>query len=273
MPEGARIYSTDALSIFRAALIKFAEMGNVALSSSDSDIDRVLGWLERDQTSYWAMQVRKRHAIVLEWEDAVRQKRLYKNVDGTSKSAVDEQKALQKAKPRRGRGDRKNRQSEKMRSVQLLRKESMMFKGRVQRLATSLQSDIPQAIHSLDNMLTHIDAYLQVQTAGEGISLGRFSRDHFARPPPAKKSGLKKLRDRHAIARGSAGRPNSRWLRRIIRCGSRGKPAFCRTGRRRRWAIYPSIGNSRIDPESRVVLCRRGLAKHAYLSRAIVPHK
>jgi len=108
MPEGARIYSTDALSIFRAALIKFAESGNVALSSADSDIDRVLGWLERDQTSYWAMQVRKRHAIVLQWEDAVRQKRLYKNVDGTTKSAVDEQKALQKANTRRGRSDSKN---------------------------------------------------------------------------------------------------------------------------------------------------------------------
>ncbi len=97
MAEGARIHSVDALSIFRAALIKFAENGNVALSSADSDIDRVLGWLERDQLSYWAMQIRKRHEIVLKWEDAIRQKKLYKNIDGTTKSAVDEQKELQRA--------------------------------------------------------------------------------------------------------------------------------------------------------------------------------
>ena len=48
-----------------------------------------------------------------------------------------------------------------------------MFKGRVQRLATSLQSDIPHAIHSPGQ---HDDAtlnqYLALQTAGEGISLG-----------------------------------------------------------------------------------------------------
>src|ERR1035438_9863285 len=98
MAEGARINSVDALSMFRAALIKFAENGNVALTSADSDIDRVLGWLERDQTTYWAGQIRKRHEIVLKWEDAIRQKRLYKEVDGTTKSAVDEMKQLQIAK-------------------------------------------------------------------------------------------------------------------------------------------------------------------------------
>ena len=193
MPQGARIYSTDALSIFRAALIKFAESGNVALSSADSDIDRVLGWLERDQTSYWAMQVRKRHAIVLQWEDAVRQKRLYKNVDGTAKSAVDEQKALQKAKREEEEAVQKTIAVKK--AIGVLRKESMMFKGRVQRLATSLQSDIPHAIHSLDNMLTHIDSYLHVQTAGEGISLGD-SAESISRAAASVKVGLERLRDR-----------------------------------------------------------------------------
>jgi hypothetical protein len=193
MPEGARIYSTDALSMFRAALIKFAESGNVALSSADSDIDRVLGWLERDQTSYWAMQVRKRHAIVLQWEDAVRQKRLYKNVDGTSKSAVDEQKALQKAK----RDEEEAIQKTVMvkRAIGVLRKESMMFKGRVQRLATSIQSDIPHAVHSLDNMMTHIDSYLSLQTAGEGISLGD-SAESISRAAASEKVGLERMRDR-----------------------------------------------------------------------------
>jgi hypothetical protein len=193
MAEGARIYSTDALMIFRAAMIKFAESGNVALSSADSDINRVLGWLERDQTVYWDGQVRKRHVIVLQWEDAVRQKRLYKNVDGTTKSAVDEQKALQHAKRAEEEAIQKTVAVKK--AVQLLRKESMMFKGRVQRLATALQSDIPTAVHSLDNMMSHIDAYLQVQTAGEGISLGD-SAETISRAAASEKVGLERLRER-----------------------------------------------------------------------------
>jgi hypothetical protein len=193
MAEGARIYSTDALTTFRAAMIKFAESGNVALSSADSDIDRVLGWLERDQTSYWAMQVRKRHATALQWEDAVRQKRLFKNVDGTTKSAVDEQKALQKAKRDEEEAVQKAIVVKKW--IGVLRKESMMFKGRVQRLASSLQSDVPHAIHSLDNMMSHIEAYLAIQTAGQGISLGD-SSETIARAAASEKVGLQRLRDR-----------------------------------------------------------------------------
>jgi len=193
MPEGARIHSVDALSIFRAALIKFAEHGNVALSSADSDIDRVLGWLERDQTTYWAGQIRKRHEIVLKWEDAIRQKRLYKNIDGTTKSAVDEQKELQKAK----RAEDEARQKEVLvkKAIMTLRKESMMYKGRVQRLATSLQSEIPSAVRSLDNMLTHIDSYLQMQTAGQGISLGE-GAEEISRAAASEKVGLERFRAR-----------------------------------------------------------------------------
>jgi len=192
MAEGARIYSTDALAIFRAALIKFAESGNSALTSADSDIERVIGWLERDQTTYWAGQVRKRHERVLQLEDAVRQKRLYKEIDGTTKSAVDEMKLLQQAK--RAEDEAVQKTMTVKRALQHLRKEAMMYKGRVQRLATSLQSDIPAAIHSLDAMLDHIEAYLQVQTTGEGLNLGD-SIEQISRAAGSEKVGLERLRD------------------------------------------------------------------------------
>jgi hypothetical protein len=192
MAEGARIYSTEAIGYFRAALIKFAESGNSALTSADSDIERVIGWLERDQTTYWASQVRKRHERVLQLEDAVRQKRLYKNVDGTTQSAVDEMKMLQHAKRAEDEAVQKTVTVKK--ALQHLRKEAMMYKGRVQRLATSLQSDIPAAIHSLDTMMDHIDSYLQVQAAGEGINLGD-SLEQISRAATSEKVGLERLRD------------------------------------------------------------------------------
>jgi hypothetical protein len=193
MAQGARIYSVDAIKQFRAALIKFAESGNVALSSGDGDIDRVLGWLERDQSVYWAGQVRKRHALVLQWEDAVRQKRLYKNFDGTTKSAVDEQKALQKAKRDEEEAVQKCLTVKK--AIGVLRKESMMYKGRVQRLATALQSDIPTAVHALDTMLDHIAAYLQLQTAGQGIDLSG-SVESISKAAASAKVGLERYRER-----------------------------------------------------------------------------
>jgi hypothetical protein len=192
MAEGARIYSTDALAIFRAALIKFSESGNSALTSADSDIERMLGWLEREQTVYWASQVRKRHDRVLQLEDAVRQKRLYKEVDGTTKSAVDEMKMLQAAK--RAEDEAVQKTVTVKRAIGHLRKEAMMYKGRVQKLATTLQSDIPAAVHSLDQMMDHIEAYLQLQSTGEGINLGG-SVEQISRAAGSEKVGLERLRD------------------------------------------------------------------------------
>ena len=191
MAEGARIYSVDALSMFRAAMIKFAEGSNVALTAADGDVDRVLGWLERDQTVYWQSEVRKRHAYRIACEDAVRQKRLYKNVDGTAKSVVDEQKELQKAKQKEDEALQK--QVMVKRAIVALRKESMLYKGRVQRLATALQSDIPAAVRNLDGMLDHIANYLSVQTVGTGIGLGDGGSE-MSVAAPTEKLGLERLR-------------------------------------------------------------------------------
>ena len=60
MSNTARVDSIDTLKVFRVALIKFGEESNVALASAESEMQRVLGWLERDQQSFWQLQLRKR---------------------------------------------------------------------------------------------------------------------------------------------------------------------------------------------------------------------
>jgi hypothetical protein len=192
MAQGAKVDSIDAVKIFRAALIKFAEVGNVALTAADSDIDRVQGWLERDQTVYWAGQLRKRHEEVIRCEEAVREKRLTKNFDGTTKSAVDEMKALTVAKRRREEAEQKCLMVKK--AIQVLRKEAQLYKGRTQRLATSLQGDLPRAVHQIDNMLSHLETYLSLQTAGEGISIGE-AAESMAQAASSR-VGIERLRDR-----------------------------------------------------------------------------
>jgi hypothetical protein len=190
---GAKVESTDAVKNFRAALIKFAEMGNTALTSADSDVDRVLGWLERDQTVFWASQVRKRHAEVIRCEEAIREKRMTKNFDGTAKSVVDEMKALQNAKRRKEEAEQKVVAVNK--AIHLLRKEAQMYKGRVQKLATTLQGDIPRAVHMIDNMLAHLDQYLSIQTTGAGYAMGA-AAESMAKAAASVRVGVEKLRDR-----------------------------------------------------------------------------
>jgi hypothetical protein len=192
MSTGAKVGSIDAVRIFRAALIKFAEVGNVAMTAADSDVDRTLGWLERDQTVYWASQLRKRHDELMQREDELRQKKLFKGSDGRMQSVVDEMKAVAVAKRRKEEAEQKNVAVQK--SIQILRKESLLYKGRVQRLATVLQSDIPKAVHSLDQMLAHLDEYFAIQSAGAGLPMGE-STSSIAQSEPSQRVGPDRLRD------------------------------------------------------------------------------
>ena len=193
MAEGARIYSVDAIRQFRAALIKYAETGNVALTSADGEVDRTLGWLERDQTTFWTIQVRKRHEHVVKCEDAMRQKRLFKGADGGVQSVVDEMKALAVAKRREEEAVQKVGTVKK--AIMVLRKEGQLYKGRTQKLGTTMTSDLPKAVHRLDRMMEQVAAYLQVQTAGKGLDL-KAAADSMsaALASLSPKSALEKLR-------------------------------------------------------------------------------
>ena len=189
---GARVESIDAIKLFRAALIKFAESGNVALTSADSDVDRTLSWLEREQTVYWANQLRKRHEFVLRCEDAVRQKRIFKGFDGREQSAVDEMKALSNA--RRMREDAEKKTIAVKKAIQVLQKESQLYRGRVQKLATTLQSDIPNAVRMLDAMVAQLEQYVSIQTDGAGIGLAE-AAESIAKAAGPRRVGTERLRE------------------------------------------------------------------------------
>jgi len=95
MAEAARVDSIEVLKSLRTRLWKFSEIASAALGDADSEMQRMLNWLEREQASYWEMQARKRSEAVMRAADALRSKRLYKSAaTGMSPSAAEEQQAL-----------------------------------------------------------------------------------------------------------------------------------------------------------------------------------
>ncbi len=264
MAQGAKVESLDAFKTFRAALIKFAESGNVALTSADSDIDRTLTWLERDQTTFWNGQLRKRHENVVRCEDAVRQKRLFKGSDGREQSAVDEMKALSTAKRLREEAEQKCIAVKK--AIQILRKEAQLYKGRVQKLATTLQSDIPNAVRQLDGMAAQIEHYLSIQTDGAGVGLSEAAESIAQAAASAPKFGHEKLRDRTPKAEERLAAPVKAMT---------GDDAFFQpwvVGAVEPWqkeAISKlSIEMSPVDPEQKVIVARKcWTAAGVYLER------
>src|SRR5512140_2777196 len=94
----ARVEDIEQLKTFKRALWRFAEIANSALGDAESEAAGTLRWLEVDQRSYWQLNVRKSQELVSRCAEAVRHKKLFKDASGRIASAVDEEKALAKAR-------------------------------------------------------------------------------------------------------------------------------------------------------------------------------
>jgi hypothetical protein len=161
MSNSANIDSFDAIKAFRAALIKFASAAGSSLTEADADMMRTLNWLDREQTSYWQTQIRKRQEFVSRCKEAVRQKKVFKDATGRTPSAVDEEKVLQKALKHLDEAEQKLVAVRKWKGR--LQKEIDLYKGSIQGFATAIEADVPTAVATLDKALKSLEAYVALK--------------------------------------------------------------------------------------------------------------
>jgi len=177
MPE-AKVESIEAIAHFKRALFKFAEAANAALTDAEADMVGVHRWLETEQRVYWQNNVRKATELVSRCEDALRQKRVFKDSSGRTPSAVDEEKALAKAK--RMKEHAEERLENVRRHTPRLQREIMLYKGQVTRFATFVAADIPAAAAKLDKMVASLEAYVNLAATDASIP-----QPGVAQPPAA----------------------------------------------------------------------------------------
>jgi hypothetical protein len=170
MGEGARVDSIDVLKEFKIALWKFQEAATVALGDAESEMHRILLWLQTEQDSHWQHQIRKREEIVGRCREAVRMKKVFKDATGRQQSAIEEEKALKVAMRNLEEAQQKLAMVRKW--SRQLPKEIEMYKGGVQRFATTVQSDIPVAASHLDKLAQKLEAYVNLQSAAAGELIG-----------------------------------------------------------------------------------------------------
>jgi hypothetical protein len=158
--SGARVQSIDALKHFRAALIKFAEVANVALGDAEGEINRIVMWLGHEQQQFWQTAIRKRQELVARAAEAVRAKKIFKDSSGRQQSAVDEEKQLLKAQ--RALQEAEQKLIATKRHYQRLQKEMHMYKGATTRLLTAVTSDLPNAVAMLNRMTEALEGYVNI---------------------------------------------------------------------------------------------------------------
>jgi len=177
----ARVESIDSIKQLKISLVKFAEGANAAIGDSESEIVRMMNWLENEQTSFWQTQARKRTEKVSQCADAVRMKRLFKDVTGRQQSAIEEEKALRIAKLRLEEAQQKLLAVRK--SIKRLEKEIPAYRAGVQRFATTVQVDIPTGVAQLENLILSLEAYVGLAAPVEvgSTAVGPESQTSMAR--------------------------------------------------------------------------------------------
>ncbi|MDP9172668.1 MAG: hypothetical protein M3O30_02225 [Planctomycetota bacterium] len=166
MSTGARVESIDSIKEFRVYLAKFQETAGLALSDADSDLNKMATWLEGEQQAYCTQQIRKKQEILVRAEEALRNKKLFKDSSGSQPSAVEEIKAVTLAKKNLAEAQQKLVNVKGW--VRKLQKEIVLYRGGVGRFAGAVSGGIPSAIAQLGNTIEALEKYTGIAAVGAG---------------------------------------------------------------------------------------------------------
>ena len=164
MSNAAHVDSIDTLKTFRVALIKFAEEANASLATAEAEMQRTIGWLERDQMSFWQFQIRKRQEALGRAQEALRMKKLFPDASGRVPTPVEEEKAVRRCKVALEEAEQKLANTKRW--ARALQKAVMDYKGGVARFSTWVGAEIPNAIARLDRMVSKLEAYVALKVPG-----------------------------------------------------------------------------------------------------------
>lgn len=161
MSDQVKVDSVDAIRIFRTNLCKLSDTIRLGIEEANADIQKTLIWLRQEQTSYWKAQVRKRAELVNRAKiDLMRKQTEYAQL-GARNSCVDEKKALAAAKRNLEHAEEKLQNVRRW--TRQLDQESYNYRGAMQALAQSVESDVPRFLTHLDNMVTSLESYAAVE--------------------------------------------------------------------------------------------------------------
>ncbi len=156
MPERAHVTSVDALESFRANLIVYLSKARPTLEEVSAAVQRMRGWLEGEQRTYWENEFRRRRRA---WEEA--QQALFSSkLSQLREASAAEQMAVQRTKRALDEAEGK---------LRILKQWNRVFDNRVdplvkqmEKLHTVLAHDMVQAVAFLTQVIRTLDAYARV---------------------------------------------------------------------------------------------------------------
>ena len=167
MRRTADVRSIDALREAKAALADFRESATVALSEASSEVQRTLGWLQTDRRMYWESQVRRREQLLSQARSDLERAKI--SAMDERASCHEQRKALERAE--RALEEARHKVERVRHWSRVLDREMMLFKGKLQGMARTVESELPRGEAHLDGFVEQLERY--VRTAAEPAATPR----------------------------------------------------------------------------------------------------
>jgi hypothetical protein len=143
-------------------------------------MNRMVVWLERDQTAYWQVQHKKRTEALGRANEALRMKKLFPDASGRVPTPIEEEKAVRRCKAALEEAEQKLEYIKKY--SRQIQKEIMNYKGGIQRFATWVHAEIPVAVGRIDRMVDSLEKYVALGGGVGAASLREASVKAFTAP-------------------------------------------------------------------------------------------
>ncbi|MEM1098457.1 MAG: hypothetical protein AAGH92_06660 [Planctomycetota bacterium] len=160
MSKFARVLDVREMAAFRGLLVKFSEAVRNGVAAGDAEVRDMQRWLTQEQPQVWARRIKKLERQLTDAKEALRRKQSTPTPIGEppnvmlEKNQVRKVKALlEEAKERAQRTQLWGRRFER---------EESAYRGSTNGARSAAQSTLPTAIHTLDELMKHIDDYLRL---------------------------------------------------------------------------------------------------------------
>jgi hypothetical protein len=142
------------------SVVEFIDAGRVSITEADSDLDRNIIWLEREQVPYWTRQIRKRQEMVTRAKSDLYRKQMQSGANDGRASVVDEKVALQRAVRRLDEAQSKLQVTRKW--TRKLQQQRITFKAAMSGFSVTVDHDLPHAVGLLKKITENLESYLNL---------------------------------------------------------------------------------------------------------------
>jgi hypothetical protein len=168
MTTSANVQSTEAIEALRAALMSFSDQVGDALIQLDSEMRRVLDWVEHDRPRHWKNQSRLADERLHEAQQALQRCLMFPKTISERPACAEERQAVKLAQARVAYCAQK---VERVRHwKRTLPHEVNEYKGRIAKLKRLVEMELPHAIGVVDQILRRLEEYAAIRVGSAGRS-------------------------------------------------------------------------------------------------------